>query len=478
MAEVRMAQATAGILQPLEATFGPGRTWTTDGLSAIVWITKPYHILWSDSKNKIDLQKLWSARSRRITDSVVLLAASEAPSKVLVIGPQNAKLIRDLTAERILNLLAHGQNLSARKAAAYLAGEFARLEESVVPGLHVKDLLTPYFVRERLRRYERDLSAPAEGARRADVADWRSLFEGLGYDIEQRHERGYLLRHDGSPVAVVHLKPEPSSFGRLTDDGQLPEGMVLADCKQDGAHWGILASQGRYRLFQQKPQTGPATTQYIEIDADELGQEGWLYTGLFAPESLRDGGNLARWAREAKDFGEELRKGLEERLIKTVLPSIARGLGEHLKVKGANLDDRQQLRSIQEAALTLVFRFMFLLHVEARGYLPTSSTSYRPHSARQIAEDSLVMSCTSFPKTCITNITISIGVTVITTTTITTITTTTITTIIIIITIIISIIVIITHYCLSVKFDFAANKYIVECYSMNSTLLHYLYVRQ
>ena len=38
--------------------------------------------------------------------------------------------------------------------------------------------------------------------------------------------------------------------------------------------------------------------------------------------------------------------------------------------------------------------------------------------------------------------------------------------------------VIIAHYCVSVKFDFAANKYIVECYSMNSTLLHYMYVRQ
>lgn len=174
--------------------------------------------------------------------------------------------------------------------------------------------------------------------------------------------------------------------------------MALADCRQDGAHWGILASQGRYRLFQQKPQTGPATTQYVEIDVGELGQEDWFYVGLLAPESLRDGGNLARWAREAKDFGEELRKGLEKRLINTTLPCMARGLEEHLKSQGHDLDDRQQLRSIQEAALTLVFRFMFLLHVEARGYLPMSSASYRPHSARQIADDSLAGQSTLDPK--------------------------------------------------------------------------------
>ena len=50
--------------------------------------------------------------------------------------------------------------------------------------------------------------------------------------------------------------------------------------------------------------------------------------------------------------------------------------------------DREQLRQIEEAALTLVFRFMFLLHTEARGYLPIGSAAYRPHSARQLAEDS------------------------------------------------------------------------------------------
>ena len=50
--------------------------------------------------------------------------------------------------------------------------------------------------------------------------------------------------------------------------------------------------------------------------------------------------------------------------------------------------DQEQLRQVEEAALTLVFRFMFLLHTEARGYLPIGSAAYRPHSARQLAEDS------------------------------------------------------------------------------------------
>ena len=61
--------------------------------------------------------------------------------------------------------------------------------------------------------------------------------------------------------------------------------------------------------------------------------------------------------------------------------------------RAADLDDREQLREIEEAALTLVFRYMFLLHTEARGYLPVGSSAYRPQSAVQLAEDTLHGTC-------------------------------------------------------------------------------------
>ena len=70
------------------------------------------------------------------------------------------------------------------------------------------------------------------------------------------------------------------------------------------------------------------------------------------------------------------------------MPNLARGLGEYLESEGADLSDRKHLQQIEEAALTLVFRFMFLLHTEARGYLPIGSAAYRPHSASRLADDS------------------------------------------------------------------------------------------
>ena len=376
----------------LEATFGLGRDWTSQtGQSATVWETPAYHLMWfDDAASDVELRRLWEARKGRQAYPVVLLAPSDDVNKLRVAGPQDARPVRELPVSRVLDLLETSRSLAAREAASFLAREFGRLEEAVVPGLRVKDLLTPHFMRERLRRpiNEQRLSGAVEGIASTRSIAWRSLFQGMGYQVEQLPQRGYLLRHDNAPVAVVHPQQDTSQFSRLTEKGELPEGMVLADCAQHGAHWGVLTAEGRYRLFQLRPPVGPATGQHVEIDLGELERKDRLYLGLLAPESLKENGWLTEWVGEAKDFGEELRKGLEERLIKDALPNIARGLGEYLESQDADMRDQEQLRQIEEAALTLVFRFMFLLHTEARGYLPIGSAAYRPHSARQLAEDS------------------------------------------------------------------------------------------
>ena len=376
----------------LESTLGAGRHWTSQaGSTATAWELPAYHLLWArDATAEGEVRRLWEARKGRHAYSVVLLAPSSDAAKVQVAGPQDARPVRELPASRVLDLIEASRGLAAREAASFLAREFSRLEEAVVPGLRVKDLLTPHFLLERLRwpANQQRLSSAVEGRGRTGSMAWRSLFQEMGYQVEQLPQRGYLLRYDNAPVAVVHPHRDPAHFSRLTENGELPEGMVLADCGQYGAQWGVLAASGRYRLFQRRPPVGPATGQHLEIDTAELERIDRFYLGLLAPESLKENGWLTEWVAEAKDFGEELRKGLEERLIKDALPNIARGLGEYLESQGADLSDGEQLRHIEEAALTLVFRFMFLLHTEARGYLPIGSAAYRPHSARQLAEDS------------------------------------------------------------------------------------------
>ena len=375
----------------LEAILGVGRRWTSQpGSAATVWETSSYQLLWADGPTSdTEMRRLWEARKGRHPFPVVLLAPTDDKSRVRVAGPQEARPVRELPTGRVLDLLETSRSKAAREAASFLAREFSRLEEAVVPGLRVKDLLTPHFLRERLRSpsNEQRLSRASAGMALTGSSAWRSLILGMGYHVEKLPRRGYLLRYDNTPVAVVHPHRDASQFSRLTENGELPEGMVLADCARHGAPWGMLVAAGRYRLFQRRPPVGPATGQHLELDLSELEPRDHFYLGLLAPESLKENGWLTSWVGESKDFGEELRKGLEERLIKDALPNIARGLGEWLETQGADLSDQEHLSQIEEAALTLVFRFMFLLHTEARGYLPIGSAAYRPHSARQLAED-------------------------------------------------------------------------------------------
>lgn len=344
----------------LEAVFGFGRSWASQmGSSAIVWETPAYHLLWFDgTASEAELGRLWEARKGRQAYPVVLLTPADDDSNIRVAGPQAARPIRELPVGRVLDLLETSRRLAVREAASLLTREFSRLEDAVVPGLRVKDLLTPYFLRERLRRRpidEQRLSRVIEGVPTTGTIAWRSLFQSMGYQVEQLPHRGYLLRQDNAPIAVVHPLRDASQFSRLTDNGELPEGMVLADCDRQGASWGILTAEGRYRLFQRRPPVGPATGQHMEIDTGELERKDRLYLGLLAPESLTENGWLTGWVREAKDFGEDLRKGLEERLIKDALPNITRGLGEWVESQNVDLTDRKQLRQIEESALTLVF---------------------------------------------------------------------------------------------------------------------------
>ena len=322
------------------------RSWASqEGSSATVWETPAYHLLWFDgTASETELRRLWEARKGRQAYPVVLLTPADDDSNIRVAGPQDARPIRELPVGRVLDLLEASRRLAAREAASLLTREFSRLEDAVVPGLRVKDLLTPYFLRERLRRRpidEQRLSHAVEGTSTTGSIAWRSLFQSMGYQVEQLPHRGYLLRQDNAPIAVVHPHRDASRFSRLTDNGELPEGMVLADCDRHGAFWGILTAEGRYRLFQRRPPVGPATGQHVEIDTGELERKDRLYLGLLSPESLKENGWLTGWVGEAKDFGEKLRKGLEERLIKDALPNIARGLGEWLESQGADLTDRE-----------------------------------------------------------------------------------------------------------------------------------------
>ena len=301
------------IISRVEATFANGVPWTSpSNVLATAWELSAYHLIWSEEvDSETEIRRLWEDRKGRQAFSVILLAAAQNVDNVRVAGPQDARPVRELPAGRVLDLLHAASEMAPRQAASFLAREFSRLEDAVVPGLKVKDLLTPYFARERLKwpANASRLSGALGKTPPAGGIAWRTLFQGMGYELDRLPHRGYLLRYEGSPVAVVHPYNDPSQLGGLTETEALPEGLVLADCAQQGTQWGILEAAGRYRLFQRRPPVGPATGQYLEFDTAELGREDRLYLGLFAPESLK-GGWMADGVGQG---GQGLRRGTSQR---------------------------------------------------------------------------------------------------------------------------------------------------------------------
>lgn len=375
---------STSVLPELHARFGPGSSWKPDQLpAATAWPLQQFDLVWaSEARQDSQIRALWRARSAGGAKPVVVLAPGSG--KVRVLGPQDPQApIRSLPLEPLLRLLEEAQPLARRQAASLLAAEFLRLDESGIPGVGIHGLLTRHFFDVWLRRQE-NWRALAEAASSVNPSHgWQENLRALGYRLEQT-KTGYLLRSGEEPIAIVHAYPDPTLFSQATSQGSLPEGAVLAECQHHGATWGILATPRRFRLFQADPPVGSATARYLELDLREISPEDRPYAGLLSPLALKRGGLLEQWIAECRQFGEELREKIEERLRLDALPSFAQGLGAYLEAReGADLTNPEVLRQIEEAALTFLFRVIFVLYAEAASYLPVASDAYRPHSATE-----------------------------------------------------------------------------------------------
>ncbi|MEJ7798735.1 MAG: hypothetical protein WKF42_09570 [Solirubrobacteraceae bacterium] len=97
----------------------------------------------------------------------------------------------------------------------------------------------------------------------------------------------------------MHPRAQAWSFARLDEDGRLPEGALLADCRSHGAPFGILAAGTRLRLLLAGEDEAGAATRYLELDCAALEPQMQPLLGLLAPEYLV-GGALHEVLAEAR----------------------------------------------------------------------------------------------------------------------------------------------------------------------------------
>ena len=179
------------------------------------------------------LRRYW--RERRGGGATPLLLITDdttRPGSFRVLGPAaEAGPIRSVRSDALLAAIQRVSSRPRLEAVRELVSELERLDQAGIPGLRLRELLTLHTLDVRLRR------DPTRWRRAVEVAnsipqgaDWRGVLTALGYTLERRHKRGYLVRFDHRPIAVVHPKADAAEFSRLDQDGRPPEGMLLNDC--------------------------------------------------------------------------------------------------------------------------------------------------------------------------------------------------------------------------------------------------------
>jgi len=357
-----------------------------NGVTESVLISR-VEIARAEASDERALRRTWRSRYGGGPDPLLLVVDDpERPGALRALGPVAGDgPVRVVSADDLLPVLRRLTGLSALQAPRELAEELDRLDRTGVAGLVVRGLGTEHLYRTRLRAREAqwaELAALAAGA----TGEWREAFQGLGYGVEQLPARGYLARYENRPVAVIWPLREPSDFSKLDAEGRPPEGVLLNECLSHGAPYGFLVCGARFRLFEAGPESGSAVARYLELDGGALAEEDRPLLGLLSPPYLA-GGGLATLMREARSFGAELRKRLDQAIRQSVLPGLGLDLGRWARAAGWDLTDDDRRRELEAAALTFVFRSLFLLYAESAGHLPVTQEAYERNSFKRIVRD-------------------------------------------------------------------------------------------
>ncbi|MFQ5873777.1 MAG: Eco57I restriction-modification methylase domain-containing protein, partial [Dehalococcoidia bacterium] len=205
-----------------------------------------------------------------------------------------------------------------------------------------------------------------------------------------------------SPLALCLAYPWGRSLDGKDDqrDRERPEenpGAVVVSLLEKGEAPWVLVTNGKiWRLYAQRAHS--RATNYYEIDLEEvLAQAGplsadpatsfryfWLLfrCRAFEPVTVEREGKeqalsfLDQLLLESEDYAKELGERLKERVFEDVFPHLATGFITYLQGHDGHHTDLSQptLNAVSQGTLTLLYRLLFLLYVEARDLLPVKET--------------------------------------------------------------------------------------------------------
>ena len=381
---VRFRAVNAAELLERLVAYGVGREVPApSGVSRAVAVNRIEVAIAVDGGER-SLRARWRERAENRGLAYLLVTDdAEQPGSVRTLGPRTYnEPIRSVDCAGLAAVIEATASMTALGAVRHLAGEVVRLAGR---GMVTAGLLTRHSLEDRFRNDGHRWQVAQQAVASLRISgDWRSVLAGLGYEIERLPQRGYLARHDGRPVAVVHPWANPEDFVRLDEIGRPAEGVLAGDCRRHGVDYGIMACRNRYRLFDCSPSA--TTAEWLDLDAVLLGEERRPYLALLGPSYLADGG-FGELQAEARSFGTRLHRRLDGTIRQDALPALAAGLGRWANRSGVDVRDDAQRAELERASLTLLFRLLFTLYAESSGFLPVDNETYRPKSLSALIDE-------------------------------------------------------------------------------------------
>ena len=236
---------------------------------------------------------------------------------------------------------------------------------------------------------------PQQGSQRNEdipdhllFADTESKARAAGRGSSQERYLDALLIEESKRSGLPLDSRDPADRVQTsTPHGQVLRYLSTADTVSDGRiRWGILTNGGVWRLYDHRAR--PRATGYFEADLAAMLESGdedglLLFYLLFRKDSFTPQRGavvslLETALAEGRRYEEQVAQDLSGMVFETVFPNLIEALAG---ASGSGLTEAR------EAALTFLYRLLFLLYAEDRGLLPVNDPRYDDYGLRKRVRD-------------------------------------------------------------------------------------------
>ena len=178
-----------------------------------------------------------------------------------------------------------------------------------------------------------------------------------------------------------------------------PGAMVVSLLENGNAPWVIVTNGRHWRLYSRAAHS--RSTNFYEVELEEALQAGdgidpneafryfWLFfrAEAFQPTAADAKGLwLDAIVQGSRDYAREVERELKKRVFERVVPFLAKGfLADRAKRLGIKTKpDDEELETIRQGTLTLLYRILFLLYAESRDLLPVRESPYFELSLKKL----------------------------------------------------------------------------------------------